>query len=364
MELSEQVLGSFAFEGAVAAAGPLPGGHINPSWRVTTHHATGARRYLVQQINAAVFTHPLAVMHNLQALLAFVARHRAECPESLPAQREVRLVPTHDGSNWFEAHDGAIWRAFPIIPASSHEVVRGASDARAAGNAFGSFLRLLALYDGPPIADTIPHFHDTAWYLDELDRAEAQGSSSRAQVAAAELQLCRRLRTLTAELPTGANRRCLVHNDAKLANLLFDPSGERPIAVVDLDTVMAGSPLHDAGDLIRSMATTAREDEPDLSRVTAEPDLVAAVLEGWFQGAGDTLQQMERDAAVLAGCVVTLEQAIRFLADYLRGDVYYRCSDPDQNLRRARTQLALLTSLLDQRAQLERRLCGRLPARS
>lgn len=350
MELND-VVRVFGFGATPVRVEPMPGGHINPSWRVVTAGFPNESSYLLQQLNPRVFPAPGQVMRNLRALLVYLAQH--PCPE-LPSQHEIRLVPTLDGADWLEERDGSVWRAFPLLPARSRDVARHTDDVRRAGHAFGTFLHLLSRYDGPPIGETIAHFHDTMWCLDELDRAAVLDPAGRAQDVMDELARCATHRTLASALAGTAQRRMLVHNDAKLANVLFGLEGDQPVAVIDLDTVMAGSPLQDAGDLIRSTASRAPEDALDALDATVDPAMVIAVLQGWFAGAGDVLSADERQAAVLAGCVITLEQAARFLTDYLRGDVYYHCADPDQNLRRARTQLALLASLLEHRAGLER----------
>jgi aminoglycoside phosphotransferase (APT) family kinase protein len=359
VELSRSIVEAFDFDGALARVEPMPGGHINPSWQVTTTDTGGDRSYLLQTLNPAVFPDPGQVMRNLQALLAATRRAPRDI---LPAQQDIRLVPTTAGGDWLEEGDGRIWRAFPFIPAQARDVARNADDARAAGRAFGAFLKILSTYAGPPVETTLAHFHDTAWHLAELERAAAEDRVGRVKDAEAELAECRAQHGLATALAGVARHRMLVHNDAKIANVLFDPDGGQPIAVIDLDTVMVGSPLQDAGDLIRSTASHAREDEPDLRQVTVDPAMVVAVLGGWFDGARGVLHDDERAAAVLAGCVITLEQAVRFLADYLQGDVYYHCADPDQNLRRTRAQLALLASLLDRRPDLEREVTRLAPA--
>jgi hypothetical protein len=281
----------------------------------------------------------------------------------LPLQHELLLVPTHSGEPWYAAPDGSIWRAFPYLPGIAihdHTITRSA--AHAAGHAFGTFLELLHDYAGPRLACSIAHFHDTAWYFDQLDRAACEDLVGRGSSVSAEVRACQDHRELMSDLPhAGADGVPLrvTHNDAKAANVLLDAHDE-PLAVVDLDTVMPGSALSDVGDLLRSLASPTAEDAHDLAEVRAEPSLVLAALEGWFCGAATALSPRERECAVLAGCVITLEQAVRFLTDHLQGDSYYSAIDPEQNLRRARTQLRLFQSLLAQRGELER-AAARLP---
>ncbi len=364
MELTPAALRAFAFDGRVQAIAPQPGGHINRSYCVETAGAAGPRSYLLQQLNPRVFRDPAAVMSNIGAVTAHIATHRAGSSALLPAQRRLTLVPTTSG-NWFEAPDGTVWRAFPFIRGARVRTrAETPAHAEAAGLAFGAFLSWLSSYDGPALTDTIPHFHDTDRYFDGLERAAQKDAQQRLPYARAELRDCLGHRDLVASLPRAGDAgipRRVVHNDAKLANVLLDAAGERPVAVIDLDTVMQGSALSDAGDLLRSLASPTEEDETELGRVRAEPEFVRAVLTGWVTGAAETLSATEREAAVLAGCVITLEQAVRFLTDYLVGDSYYGAADPEQNLRRTRTQLRLLDSLLAQRSAFERVAAGLTP---
>lgn len=358
MELTPTELRQFAFGGTIRAIAPQPGGHINRSFRVETTGAAGLGIFLVQRVNTRVFRNPAALMANIAAITRHIAVLGPEATALLPAQHRIMLVPTTSGQQWLEAQDGSVWRAFPHIAGATHARAAQPSEARAAGQAFGAFLRLMDSYSGEALVQTIPHFHDTAWYFGELERVAAADPQGRFAGAESEFRICLAQRALASALPhpgiDGVRQR-VVHNDAKIANVLFDREDGHPLAVIDLDTTMPGSAFADAGDLLRSMASPASEDEADLSKVRAEPALVEAVLEGWYEGAGEALSEAERSGAVLAGCVITLEQAVRFLADHLAGDTYYPITDPAHNLRRARTQLALLASMLTQRASLERR---------
>lgn len=363
MELTPATVREFAFDGEPRAVTAEAGGHINRSFRVRCSTATGERQYLVQRLNPKVFPDGGAVMANISAVTNHVQTTSPGRRSCLPLQLELRLIPARSGTPWFTAADGAIWRAFPYLPGRAAEPGEiSPAVAGSAGLAFGTFLALLSDYPGPPLLCTIPHFHDTAWYFDRLEDAARRDVASRTSRVAEELGLCRRHRALIRELPLAGAHGVPVrvtHNDAKVANVLLDAQAD-PLAVVDLDTVMPGSALADVGDLLRSLASPTAEDERDLAQVRAEPPLVLAALDGWFAGAGAALSDCERESAVLAGCVITLEQAVRFLTDYLQGDVYYTVMEPEQNLRRARTQLQLFRSLIAQRRELERG-ASRLP---
>jgi hypothetical protein len=153
---------------------------------------------------------------------------------------------------------------------------------------------------------------------------------------------------------SGAAPRRSVHNDPKGTNVLLDAATGEALCVVDLDNAMPGIALHDFGDMVRALATRADEDERELSRVRLEPDLFAALLEGWLPEAGPLLSLAEGGLLVEAGRILLLEQAVRFLTDHLLGDVVYRTGRPDHNLDRCRTQLRQLQDLEARRAELER----------
>jgi aminoglycoside phosphotransferase (APT) family kinase protein len=154
-------------------------------------------------------------------------------------------------------------------------------------------------------------------------------------------------------LASGAVPLRVTHNDAKLANLLFDARTGAPLCIVDLDTVMPGSALFDFGDLVRSSLSATAEDETDLSRVAVNLEFFRPLAHAYIEGAGEALTSRECGLLAFAGRLITFEQAVRFLTDHLAGDVYYRIDRPGQNLDRARTQLALLRSLTDQKPALQ-----------
>jgi N-acetylhexosamine 1-kinase len=328
----EAAAAAFVGEGAICE--PFAGGHINASYVVRL----GAQRRFLQRINAHVFPDPRQVMANVTAVTAHVRSCRG--PVTSPA-----LLSTLAGQPWLEDADGDLWRCTEFVDGAPKATVDSADEARAAGFAFGAFARMLACYEGPPLPETIPGFHDTARRVQQLERAVAEDRVGRLDEVRDEVDQLRRRATLADLLPpglaTGEVPCRLAHNDAKIANVLFDRPG-RARWVVDLDTVMPGSPLHDFGDLVRSSVSRAAE---DAAAPSAEPELFAGLAEGFLQGVGDALAPAERELLESAGRLLTFEQAVRFLTDHLDGDTYYRIARPGQNLERARSQLALLRSL-------------------
>ncbi len=317
----EAAAGHFVLAGRPTVAEPVPRGHIHASWKVTA----GRRRYLLQRLNTRVFADPDALMANL----ALVVEHIAG---------PVVIVPTVDGERLWRDGNGKVWRMLPWLDGTRPARAR---EAHAVAGAFGAFDRRLA--DLPPdaLVDVLPHFHDPAHRLVQLETAVAHDAFGRARAVRPLVQGIGELAWLASALPSLPRR--VAHHDAKADNVLVDGAGHF-VAIVDLDTVMAGSPLWDAGDLVRSLAGAAAEDDAD--HPGAQPDLVGRVLDAFLAGTGDLLDDDERGALPLVGPVIAWEQAVRFLTDHLAGDVYFKVDRSGRNAERAAGQLLLTRSLV------------------
>ena len=341
----------FRVEGSVAAVTPVPGGHINDSYRVRTRpdRAETARSYLLQRLNPTVFNRPQLVMENVGRVARHLVRHSGRYPA---------LIPSLGGADWISDASGVLWRMFAFVEGAELRLrVHSLDDARAAGRAFGEFLRLVADLT-PPLHETIPGFHDTTARFDRLIVAVRTDARQRAKEAQPDIDAMLAQRAYAERLPpliaSGAVPIRSVHNDAKIANVLFDERSGEPLCVIDLDTVMPGSALFDFGDLVRSSTSLSSEDETDLSQVGVRVELFAALARGYLESAGRALTGQERGLLGFAGRLITLEQAVRFLTDHLEGDRYYRIARPGHNLIRCRAQMALFRSLTEQAETLER----------
>ncbi len=329
---------------------PLAGGHINQGWVVLGAGPEGTRRYLLQRINPTVFPDGLAVQRNARLVSAFLQR--------IAPEASLGYLTTKDGAPCCQAPDGAWWRVALFLPGTRPPAEPATlTEVAEVGRAFGRFHRWMAGYDGPALAETLPGFHDSAARLRQLLQAADDDVAGRRGEVTVELQaLTARADyadVVPALLADGTLPSRITHNDAKASNVLLDAVSGRARAVVDLDTVMPGTVLHDTGDLLRSLAATTAEDAAERGTVRVESERVEALAEGFFGECGALLTGAEREHFVFSGLLLSWEQAMRFLADYLNGDVYYRTARPGQNLDRARVQLGSLEGLEARRRELE-----------
>jgi Ser/Thr protein kinase RdoA (MazF antagonist) len=347
----------FEIDGAYVGCERYTGGHINDTYFATYDCANGKRRYVHQRINAVVFRDPQALTQNIADVTLHVRRKLEALGEADIERRVLRLIPTREGRNVLRTAHGEYWRTYPFIENTvSYGSAHGVNDAFSAARAFGEFARLLADFPVDSLHVTLPRFHDTPWRFSSFMDAIERDPANRAANARAEIETALRLQPLTTALIDLADRAGLplrtTHNDTKITNVLFDAQTGEAICVLDLDTLMPGLTLYDVGELVRTAATRAAEDEPDASKVQIDPDLFEAVANGFIAGAGDLVSDAERNGFVTAGKVLAYENGIRFLADYLNGDVYFRVHRPTQNLDRARAQFAIAQSLARQEDEL------------
>lgn len=352
------VADEFALPGPIAAVEPFRGGHINDSWLVTAA-AAGSARFFLQRLNGYVFPRPDLVMENCARVTAHLTEARAR--DSLPDadRRALTLVPTRAGGPAHVDAAGAYWRVLRFIEGTvARDRAESAAEAYEAGRAFGHFQRLLADYRGPRLHETIPDFHHTPRRVEALERAVAADRRERGAGARAEIEAALRNRPLASALldrhVRGELPERVVHNDAKMPNVLLDAATGEGLCVVDLDTVMPGLALYDFGDMARTMASDAAEDATELDAVTVRVDRFAALARGYLAGSGRLGAEGDRALLVTAARVITYEQAVRFLTDYLDGDRYYKTTRPEHNLERCRAQLALLDAFTNAEAALTR----------
>lgn len=273
-------------------------------------------------------------------------------------RRVLTLVPARSGANHIVDGGGNTWRCFKAIEgARSYDQIESPQQGFEAARAFGEFQKLLADLPLPRLLDTIPNFHHTRSRFDTLRDAIQQDIVRRAALAQPEIEFALSREGLVDVLLDAQARgeipERVTHNDTKLNNVLIDDATGKGLCVIDLDTVMPGLALYDFGDLCRTATCPTAEDEQDLTKVEMLPEMFEALVRGYLSSAGEFLCPAERDQLVFSARLITFEIGIRFLADYLQGDVYFKTHRPSHNLDRARVQFKMVASF----EKNEKRMC-------
>ena len=344
----------FRIDAEFIAATAYGSGHINDTYCVVFRHAGGVQaRFILQRINTFIFKNPAALMENVQRVTSHLAAQVASEPDS--DRRVLTLIATRDGQAWHEDAGGNFWRAYRFIErARTYDSVESASQAFQAGKAFGRFQQLLVSLPSPRLHDTIPDFHNTPKRFLALEQAIASDVDGRAIVAKQEIEFALAHQSMTRLLLDANLPERVTHNDTKFNNVMLDDSTGEGICVIDLDTVMPGLALYDFGDMVRTTTSPAAEDERDLATVNLQFTMFEALVRGYLSSAGAFLTDAEKRHLVASGKLISFEQGIRFLADYLAGDVYYKVHREAHNLDRCRTQFKLVESIEQQQERLER----------
>lgn len=343
------VAAEFALGDSLVEAAPYGNGHINETYVLVTEPAAGARRrYILQKINHRIFKNVPALMENIRRVTAHLS---AQSP------RALRLLPTRTGDGVLHDAAGNWWRLYDFIE-GAHTVDQATSEAQAreTARAFGAFQAQLADLPGGRLHETIPNFHHTRSRFENLRAAVAADVRGRAAEVREEIAFAfaREADTdvLLRLLASRAVTERVTHNDTKINNVMLDDVTGRGVAVIDLDTVMPGLALYDFGEMVRTSASSTAEDDPDPSRMQVRLPLFRALVTGFLETAGDVVNATERAHLGFAGKMMSYENGIRFLTDYLQGDVYFRIKHPQHNLVRCRTQFALVRSIEQQEAAM------------
>ncbi len=350
------IAAAFRLHGNYNGGGPYGNGHINDTYAVTFDQGGVLVRYILQRINENVFRQVDRVMENVARVTAHAARRAVASGAPDAVRRALTLVPTRRGGNLHRDGTGA-WRCYLFIEgALSHDIIETPEIAREAAKAFGEFQKMLVDLPGDRLHETIPNFHHTRERFEALRRAIAAAPAERTKAAAADIAFALEHETMVDVLlnlqATGAVPERVTHNDTKLNNVLIDTTTQAGVCVIDLDTVMPGLALYDFGDMVRSATNAAAEDERDLAKVHARLPIFEALAEGYLSTARSFLNDAEIAHLAFAGRLITFEIGIRFLTDFLEGDVYFKVHRPGHNLDRARNQFALLRSLESQREKM------------
>ena len=353
-----ELLNAFVFEGEFKKSSQLFDGHINNTYIFDFENNGKTDRYLVQELNTFVFKQPEALMNNVVGVTEYMRKKVLE--NGGDVKREcLQVFPAKDGKPYYIDGENRFWRCYNFISdAHSYQSVDSAETFYNAAKAFGKFQCILADFPGENLVETIPNFHNTVSRFADFKKAVGDNLSGRANQANDEIEfvLAREndCSVLIDMLNAGKLPLRVTHNDTKLNNVMFDNETNEGICVVDLDTVMPGLSLYDFGDSIRFGANTAAEDEKDISKVSLSLEYFKAYTLGYLSTAGESLTEEEIDNLAFSSKLMTLECGMRFLGDFINGDVYFKTEYPEHNLVRCRTQFALVADMEKKMEQMQK----------
>ena len=359
MEISNKVheaIDGFKLPGELRECIRYGSGHINDTYRLTYETPQGTKRYILQRMSTSIFKKPLELMENVSGVTAWLRKKIIENGGD-PERETLTLVKSNDGLPYFVDSTGEYWRVYLFIEgATCYDAVKDDNDFYQSAVAFGHFQRLLADYPAETLHETIKDFHNTPDRLEKFKKAVAEDICGRAASVQKEIDFILEREELTHALYDlqldGRLPLRVTHNDTKLNNIMIDDETGKAICVIDLDTVMPGLTANDFGDSIRFGASTALEDEQDLSKVSCDLHLFDVYARGFIEGCGGALTDLEIDMLPMGAILMTFENGIRFLTDHLEGDHYYHIHREGHNLDRCRTQLTLVKDMQEKLPQM------------
>ena len=340
--MGAEIVGHFQIEGTVVKVEPLGNGLINDTYKVTTAEADKPD-YVLQRINHAIFQDVDLLQHNIEVVTAHIRQKLVESGTTDIDRKVLRFIPTESGKTYY--FDGtSYWRVMVFIPRAQTFETVNAAYSYDAGKAFGHFQAMLA--DLPEqLGETIPNFHNMEFRLQQLHEAVQADAAGRVKEMQPYLDEIERRAAYMCQAEQlyreGRLPKRICHCDTKVNNMMFDENGE-VLCVIDLDTVMPSFIFSDYGDFLRTAANTAAEDEPDLSKIGFNTEIYEAFSSGYLESASTFLTPLEKDLLPYAVALFPYMQCVRFLADYLNGDTYYKIQYPEHNLVRTRAQFRLL----------------------
>ena len=330
-EIFDSIRQAFALQGEIAEISPLTGGSIHRTYKIRLN---SGKIYIFQKMHTGVFQKPEAVMQNILKVTAYLN-------QNYPDRQTLHFYQTYSGAYIYQN-----WRVSDYIPAQSLKLCENLYQTEKAGAMFGWFQKAVSGMNADSLYPVIPEFHDTKAYFQKLlqfhaDMPEIEKLKNWQEQACFVCDVYQKDRISLK----------VTHNDMKCSNLLFDSSG-MPVAVIDLDTVMSGKSVYDFGDAVRSFASNVSSSEPDFSKIGLNMQKFKAFASGWLSQAEYAAE--ERKLLLPAVFSVTVELAVRYLTDYLQGNVYFKTEYPEQNLVKARNQIKLAQEILNHQAEMKK----------
>jgi len=345
----------FDVAGRLVTVELLGDGNVNDTYLAIFRTTFSEERIVLQRINRRVFPNPEYIMKNMLLVTAHVHRRlEAEAHMSDRIWQLPRVINAKDGKDYVIDGEGEYWRAITLIAsAHSYGQVQSVEHAHEVGFVLGQFQRVISDMDVNALYDTLPGFHITPGYFKKLDNALETSEGQSRLAASMEAERCRRFveerrawcSVLENAKEQGELALRVVHGDPKISNIMIDDATGKGTCIVDLDTVKPGLIHYDFGDCLRSSCNPAGEETLDMSRVFFDTDLCEAIVRGYMVHARAFLTEADRRYLYDAIRLITFELGLRFFADYIAGDVYFKTRYDGQNLNRARVQFKLTESI-------------------
>ncbi|NNE92342.1 MAG: aminoglycoside phosphotransferase family protein [Verrucomicrobiales bacterium] len=364
---AQEIAFQFEVPGRIVTLESIGTGNVNDTYLVIQRTTFSEEQFILQKINQTVFQDPAAVMANIKAITDHAhCKIEAEADHSDRIWQLPRVIPTADGKDYAVDQNGEFWRALSLIASSTcHEKVTDPEHAVEAGVVLGHFQRLIADFPIEDLQDTLPGFHITPEYLENYDRIledvpEAKKRIDASSEASRLAKFVERRREFASVLEDAVKRGELrhrpIHGDPKITNIMIDNFTGKGTSIIDLDTVKPGLIHYDFGDAARSSCNPAGEETKDISKVRLDMDLFEGLVRGYLREANEFLTDEDRHYLFDSIRLITFELGLRFFADYLAGDVYFKTSYDGQNLNRARVQFALCDSIEARESMMRRTL--------
>lgn len=358
IEHAKNIAEQFCFEGKLTEIKPYGNGHINDTFLLT--YAVGeteTTKIICQKMNKNVFPNPVGLMENVQNVTEFLKKKIEEYGGD-PYRETLTVIPAKDGKAYYQDEDGEFWRAYVYISDTiCYDLPENKEIFYGSAYTFGRFQKMLEDYPAQTLTETIANFHNTKIRFATFKKAVEEDVMGRAKDVQDEIQFVLAREDVAnyftdmqekGELPLR-----VTHNDTKLNNVLMDVKTGKGLCVVDLDTVMPGLAMNDFGDAIRFGASTAEEDERDLSKVSCDMEMFETYVKGFLEGCDGGLTAKEIELLPMGAKMMTYECGMRFLTDYLQGDTYFKIHRESHNLDRCRTQFKLVADMEEKWQQMQ-----------
>lgn len=342
------IISNFNIDGKLISCERYGEGHINETYLAVMENNGVKKDYILQKINSNLFKNVEALMNNIRLVTEF---NRARILEKggNPDRESLSLIYTKDKKAYYQNQDG-YFRVYKFITdAVAYQVVEKPEHFYQSAVAFGNFANLLAQFNATELYEVLPDFHNTVKRFNDFTNSLKADKFDRAKSVQKEIKFvldrkdyCSKIVDL---LKSGKMPTKVTHNDTKLNNVMLDVKTGEPVAVIDLDTIMPGSICYDFGDSIRFGCNPAAEDEKDLTKVNFDINLFEQYVKGYLSALGQSITPIEKENLAFGAILMTYECGMRFLADYLDGDIYFRVKRDGHNLDRARTQFKLIEDM-------------------